>query len=153
MNSSDQGIGIQSSASFAVNGNMNIRNVSSQSSFELSSMLAAWVDNRDSSDHGLNISHDVSFNVDSSKNRGYDDLKWSDRELKSMESCALKRGYQAQARTSLAEQHCIGNDLEKTAPEMYSHESVKRHLDACTEPFQAKIQRFVISFSFITDRD
>ena len=85
-------VGIQSSASFAVNGNMGVRNISSHSSFELSSMLAAWVDTRGCGDHDLHVSQAVNFNVDAMKNREYDDLKWSDGELMSMESSSLKSG-------------------------------------------------------------
>ena len=42
----DAAVAINSSTSFAVNGNMEIRNVASHSSFELSKMVHAWVDNK-----------------------------------------------------------------------------------------------------------
>ncbi len=133
---------IRSSASFAVNGNMGVRNISSHSSFELSSMLAAWVDNRHQKES--HRSQQVHLQVDMIKGRGCDEMKWSDRELLSMESSFLNEGFEAQP--SPAEGRCIGNYLDKVANELYPRESVKRNLEDPTEYLFTKLQRLLSSF-------
>uniref|UniRef100_A0A7S0M9Y7 Uncharacterized protein n=1 Tax=Cryptomonas curvata TaxID=233186 RepID=A0A7S0M9Y7_9CRYP len=134
---------IQSSASFAVNGNMGVRNISSHSSFELSSMLAAWVDKRHENE--LHRSQQVHYQADKIKDRGCDELKWSDRELLSMESSFLKEDFEAPA--SRAEEQSVGNYLDKVANEIYPREPSKRNLDDPTEYLFTKFQRTKSPFS------
>lgn len=141
-------VGINSSASFSVNGNMGIRNVASHSSFELAKMMSAWVDNKSCREYKkeLNILSGPDFKV-AALQHGTNDvfsLPIDDDVSMEMGSHGL-RSSKTKERIPPSPQLC----LNKAPDDLFSPKPLKRCINDSVEPL-FKFQRFVGTEWFVT---